>query len=162
MKKILIILSLLFSNIIFGQKNYNLFETTTFTSFDSIHPWLLTDKIIYSKNNIVDTIKSKPYLDSIAWCLNRHSTIMVEICLKKGATFFNEYIETNAAKTQLESLVQYLVLNNKIPKERILTCHINSGSIRVTDEDLKNSKEKKLDKTLRTIIRIVNFDYIPK
>ncbi|MCE3228320.1 MAG: hypothetical protein K0S32_2871 [Bacteroidetes bacterium] len=75
---------------------------------DSVRWAMTTNKIKFSKTHL-DTIKSKPYLDSIDWFLKKHPYTRVEIFLSKDDTPSKPYGKTDAAQSQTKDLVEYLM-----------------------------------------------------
>jgi hypothetical protein len=162
MKKILLIIIIFFYQTSFGQKKKTLYETSTFLAFDTIYSSLRTDKIVFLKDNSVDILKSKPYLDSLVLSLSNNPTIVVEVCVIKGYDLTRKYRESPTGQKQAQSLVDYFVKEKDIPPERIRSCGIYCGQVLITEEDLRNTEQKKKDITIRTNIRIINKDFRPK
>jgi hypothetical protein len=141
-----------------GQSKRNRPITTKFLDLDkivlkdSIGSELLTDKIYFSKNNNLDTIKSKPILDSIVWFFKKHPDLTCEMTLKKGNEIIGsgQYRDTKLGIKQTDQISLYL--SSKMSLQGVIVTHfIVCGSPIVTDEEMKKIKdgEAHADKTLR-------------
>lgn len=143
--------------IFFGQTTKTS-ETTCFLKFDSLLSKLNSDKIVFKKNNDLDTIKSKPYLDSINWFMSRHPTAIIEIKLKKG--FNTQYCSTKLGQLQAEQIVRYLINSGTNYRRLAFNGTHCDGQLMVADENLKANPHDK--NKLTTIVSIISFDYIDK
>jgi hypothetical protein len=111
MKKFLLIP--LFTTVIslsFAQNN----ESTSFCQLDiatkdlSGNKDLLTDKILFSKNNKLEVKKSKSALDSMAWFLTRHPKTIISITLLKYQAVPLTNTDSQPDQEQLKQIAGYL------------------------------------------------------
>lgn len=121
---------------------------STFHQFDLIKKsdsvvWTLqTNKIKFIKSSL-DTIKSKPCLDSIHWFLTRHPNARVEILLMKNDRPGKEYRTSAIAQNQTKQLVEYL-MKKGIDIQRLLhNGNCNCLELKGPNEDVKKRKANK-------------------
>jgi hypothetical protein len=152
-----ILLLILSTSVLYGQTKKTRIISTCFLEFDkivtrdSIGAEIRTDKIYFSKDNKLDTIKSKMTLDSVVWFFKKHSGVACELTLKKGHEILgNEYRNTKLGRQQTNQIVSYLKTRMELPGV-ILTDFIVCGSPWVTNEEFKKIKDgtTNKDKTLR-------------
>lgn len=160
--KFIVIIFTLTSVFTFGQQPKRKF-TKTFSQFDLAKhsdstAWeIRTDRIKFIKNNKLDTISNRPYLDSICFFLSRHPSTIIEILLEKDDSFGKEYRHTKIAQLQTQLIIDYLIKRG-IDHQRLLGNVIKCGPLIITDEHLKDSKPKKTN-VIMTIIRVLNEDF---
>src|SRR5690349_3373392 len=117
MQRFTLLILILATFLSFGQRDKKKF-VTTFSQFDMAKHsdstvWeIRTDKIKFLKNNNLDTVLSKSYLDSICWFLSRHPYTVVEILLKKDDSFSNEYRHNKTAQLQTQQIANYIIKRN--------------------------------------------------
>jgi hypothetical protein len=160
--KFIVIIFILTSVFTFGQPLKKKF-TRTFSQFDLAKhsdstAWeIRTDRIKFLKNNQLDTISNRPYLDSICFFLSRHPSTIIEILLEKDDSFGKEYRHIKTAQVQTQQIVEYLIKRG-VDHQRLLGNVIKCGPLIIMEEHPKGSKPKKTN-VIMTIIRVLNEDF---
>ena len=144
-------------NLLLGQTTKPV-EARCVLQFDSLLTRLDYDKIVFKKNNDLDTLKSKLYLDSINWFMARHPKARILIKLKKANN--SQYCATDLGQKQAEQIGRYLIHNGANYYRLAINGTHCAGQFMITDEDLKT--KPRFSYKLSTIVMILAFDYVDR
>jgi len=103
-------------------------------------------EIKYNDNNILDTLKSIAFLDSMHWFLTRHLDVVVEIGLWKNGKFADK-----------DEVAKYLIRQG-VDKQRInpkSVCSITNLSM-----DDKKIPTTKTDNQTYTLFKVLSDDFV--
>jgi len=124
---------------------------------DSTYPYLLTNNIFLTAKSDIDTIKSKPTLDSIIWLFNKYPSLLCDGKIYKG----NNPLRFTKLRYKPEGQIE-TYLSKKIPPGIFSFFTIHCGVGNSSEGPNYNLKKQDTDKTLTLIIRLYSRDILDK